>query len=80
MCMRNADRLFSVDNPVIVAQGEIHHRANDDLIVDGDGAFHDIVHPQDAALRRIEDRGGEKRAVDAAVGDRKSAPLHLVNR
>ena len=73
------DRLFPVDDPVIVGEGQIHHGADDDLIVDDDGPLDDVVHAQDAALGRVEDRGREERAEDAAIGDGERAALHLID-
>jgi hypothetical protein len=40
---------------------------------DRHGPFLDGVHAEDAALGRIEDRRGEERAEDAAVGDGEDA-------
>jgi hypothetical protein len=62
---------------VIVAEGEIHHRADDDLAVDGDGALGDGVQAEDGALRRIDDGGRQHRAEDAAVGDGEDAALEV---
>ena len=50
------DGFLAVDEAVVVAEREIHHRADDDLAVDGDRALLDRVHAEDAALRRVEDR------------------------
>jgi hypothetical protein len=46
------DGLLAVDEAVVVAEGEIHHRADDDLAVDGDRALVDGVQAEDGALRR----------------------------
>ena len=79
MCTRKRDRFFSVDNAVVVAEGEIHHGANDNLIVDDNGALDDVVHAENAALRRIENRSREERAENAAIRDRERAPLHIID-
>jgi hypothetical protein len=47
------DGLPAVDEAVVVAEGEVHHRADDDLAVDGDGALVDGVQAEDGALRRL---------------------------
>src|ERR1041385_3950674 len=47
-------RFFPIHRAVIVAQGEIHHRANHDLIFHGDRSFLDRVHSKDSALRSEE--------------------------
>src|SRR5258706_989663 len=51
-----ADRFTAIDKAVVVAEGEVHHGADLDLVVDDDRPFLDRVHPEDAALRRVEDR------------------------
>ena len=48
-------RLEAVDDAVIVAEGDVHHRPDDDLSVLGDRAFLDLVEPEDADLRWIQD-------------------------
>ena len=72
------DGFFAVDEAVVVAEGEIHHRAGDNLAVYYNGALLDFVHPEDAALGRVEDWGAQKRAVNAAVADRKDAAAEVV--
>src|ERR1051326_7845490 len=67
------DRFRAVDDAVVVGQRHVHHRADLDLAVDGDGTVLDGVQPEDADLRRIEDRRAEERPEDTAVGDRESA-------
>src|SRR5262249_19187676 len=39
-------RLAAVDEAVVVAQGQVHHRPDDDLPVPDHGALDDVVHPQ----------------------------------
>ena len=62
-------RLAAIDDAVVVGEREVHHRADHDLAVERDRALLDLVHAEDADLRRVEDRRGEQRAEDAAVGD-----------
>ena len=62
---------------MVVGEGKIHHRADHHLAVDGDGALLDLVHAEDAALGRIEDRGAQQGSVDAAVGDGEDAALEV---
>ncbi len=47
----------------------------DHLAVHAIGPLLDRVHAEDPALRRIDDRRGQQRAEDAAVGDRERAAL-----
>ena len=73
------DGLFAIDEAVVVAEGEVHHRADDDLAVEGDGALLDGVHAEDAALRRVKDGRAEERAVGAAVGNGEHAALQILD-
>jgi hypothetical protein len=54
---------------VIVAESEIHHRADDDLTIDGDRALLDGVHAEDGTLRRVDDRRAEEGTIDATIRD-----------
>jgi len=74
-----SDGFFSVHEAVIVAEGEIHHRADDDLAVEGDGALLDGVHAEDAALGWVEDRRAEERAVGAAIGNGEDAAGQILD-
>ena len=64
---------------MIVGQGQVHHRADFDLPADRHGTVLDLVHTQDRRLRRVQDRGGHQRAIDAAVGDAEGAAGHFVD-
>src|SRR5205814_6244622 len=44
---------FAIDCAVIIAEREIHHRADFHFPVDCHCPWHDFVHPENAALRRI---------------------------
>src|SRR5437763_11115557 len=72
-------RLLAVDHAVIVGQRKIHHRPDLDLAGDCHRSLLDLVHAEDARLRRIQDRRRHQRAVDTAVRDREGATLHLVD-
>src|SRR6267142_2628204 len=70
---------LAVDHAVIVGQRQIHHRADLDLAADHHRTLLDLVHAQNAGLRRVEDRRRHQRAIDAAVGDGEGAALQLVD-
>src|SRR6185436_7072220 len=53
---QEADRFPPVDDPVVVGQGHVHDRPELDPTFDAHRPLHDVVHPEDAGLRRIEDR------------------------
>ena len=73
------DGFGAVDDAVVVAQGDVHHWADDDLAVDGHRAIFDRVHSEDAALRWVDDRRRHQAAVGATVGDGEGAALHVVD-
>jgi hypothetical protein len=63
------DGLFAIDHTVVIAEGQIHHGADDHLTIDGHRALLDAVHAEDGALWWIDDRGAQEGTIDAAVGD-----------
>jgi hypothetical protein len=65
---------------VVVGEGDVHHRPDLDLVADGDRLPLDLVHAEDAGLRRVEDRRRRQRALDAAIGDREGAAREIVDR
>src|SRR5689334_548959 len=67
------NRLAAIDDAVVVAEGEVHHRPNHDLAVDGDWALLNFVHAEDANLGWAEDRRRQQRPENAAVGYRERA-------
>src|SRR3954447_23211205 len=72
-------RLAAVDDPVIVGECEVHHRADDDLTIERDWALLDFMHAENARLWGVEDGGRHERAVHAAIRDRERAALHLLD-
>ena len=68
---------FAVDGAVIVAEREIHHRADFHFPVHRHWARHDFVHPENAALRRIQNRRGEERAINTAIRNGECAALEI---
>src|SRR5690606_6329194 len=72
------DRFTAVDEAVVVGEGDVHHRPDDHLAVDGDGSILDGVQAEDAGLGRVDDGGGQQRAVDAAVGNGERTAFELV--
>lgn len=69
--------ITAIDQAVVVREGHVHHRTDDDLAFASDGAILDRVHAEDAALRWVHDRCGEQRAEGAAVGDRECAAFKV---
>ena len=56
--VEEAHAFLSVDDPVVVAEGHVHDRADFNLAVDGDRTLDDVVHAEDGTLRRVDDDGG----------------------
>src|SRR5262249_28057482 len=69
---QECDGPLAFDQAMIIRKREVHHGANLDLPIHRDRTVLDLMHSQNPALRRVQDRRREKRAVDAAVRDGKS--------
>ena len=54
------DGFFAIHDAMIVAEGQIHHGADNDLSINGHGALLDAVHAEDGALGGVEDGGAEE--------------------
>ena len=74
-----SDGLAAVEDAVVVGQGEVHHGADLDLAVDGDGLVLDGVQAEDGRLRQVDDRGAHEGAEHAAVGDGEGAAGHVLD-
>src|ERR1700730_5147676 len=72
-------RLSAVDEAMVVAEREVHHRTNLDFAGDRHRSLLNLVHAKDAGLRRIENRRRPERALYAAVRDGKGAALHFLD-
>src|SRR5215471_9407146 len=72
------DRFAAVDDAVVVSERHVHHRTNDNCPFSDNGSFLNRVHPENAALRRVDDRRRKQRAVDASVGNRKGSAPELI--
>src|ERR1700690_2246588 len=70
----------SVNDAMVIANAEVHHRTDGDgvvavLVGNHDRLFQDSAHAQDGNLRLIDDGHSEFRATDARVGDGERPPL-----
>lgn len=68
---------LTVDNAVVVAEGEIHHGTDLHFTIYGNGPLFDGVHTKDGDLGRIDDGGGKQAAEYTAVGDGECAALEI---
>src|SRR5262249_19137303 len=62
---------------MIIAECEIHHRTNFHLSFRGHGARHILLHSENAALRRIQNRRGEERAINTTIGNGECTTLEI---
>src|SRR5271166_6269858 len=73
----------AINYPMVIADAEVHHRANGDRVVAVFVGNHhrlllDAAHAHDGNLRLVDDRHAELGAKDARVGDSEGSTLHLV--
>src|SRR4051812_5635726 len=78
-------RVGAVDQPVVVRQRQVAHRADGDRlaevrVVHDHGALDDGAGAEDADLRLVDDRCVEERATAAGVGQGEGAATQLVRR
>ena len=74
-----SDGLATVENTVVVGQSKVHHGADLDLAVNGDGLVLDGVQAEDGSLGQVDDGGAHEGAEDAAVGDGEGATSHVLD-
>ena len=73
-----ADSFSAIDNAVVIAQGGVHHWANDDFTVDGNRALLNAMHAKDAGLRWVEDWCRKQAAVGATIRDGEGAAGQVI--
>jgi hypothetical protein len=73
------DGFPSVEQTMVVGEGDGHDGADDDLAVDDDGSVGDVVHAEDGGLGKVDDGGTEKRAEDASVRDGEGSSRHVLH-
>src|SRR3954470_7055879 len=73
-------RFLAVDEAMVVAECQIHHRPDDDLAVHRDGTLVDRVQTENRALRWVDDRRGKHRAENASIGNREDAAFQIGER
>lgn len=64
---------------MVVREGEVHHRPDLDLAVDGDRLLLDGVQAEHGGLREVDDGRAHERAEDAAVADGEGAAGHVLD-
>src|SRR5208337_790071 len=69
----------SIDDPVIVREGEVGHGSDGDSIVAHHRAFLDSAHTQDGHLRLVDDGQAEKTSETPRIGDGESPSLYILD-
>ena len=69
--------LSAVNESVIIGEGEVHHGTRHNLSVTHHRAVHNIVHPQNGGLRRVQDGGAHHRAKHAPVRNGEGPACHV---
>src|SRR5208337_2094178 len=69
----------SIDDPVIVREGEVGHRSDSDSIVAHHRAFFDSAHTQDGHLRLVDDWQAEKTSETPRIGNSESPFLYILD-
>lgn len=73
------DSLPAIQEPVIVGQGEVHHRSSLDLAIDDDSALLHSMEPKDGGLREVDNGRTHQRAENATVADSEGPTSHVLN-
>src|SRR5260221_10843317 len=60
---------LAVHHPMVVAQSQVHHRTDLDFVADSHWTVLDLMHAQNTALWRIQNRGTKQRAVDSTISN-----------
>lgn len=72
------DGLTTVDDSVVVGEGDVHDGAGLNLVANADGAVLDGVHAEDGALGRVDNGGAHHRAENATVGNGEGTAGHVL--
>ena len=70
--------LLAIDNPMVIAQGQIHHRADLDLTTKRHRTLLDLMHPKDTALWRVQNRSAQKLPINPPVRNSKHPAGELI--
>ena len=75
--LQKENSIFTVQQPMVVSQSQIHHWSSNDLITFHHWSVDNRVHAQDGALRWVQDRSAHEGAEGASVGDSEVSSLHV---
>src|SRR5688572_14920932 len=70
--------LAPIDDAVVIAERDVHHRTDHHLAVQWNRTVQDLVETQNADLREVEDWRTQERAKHTAVGNRERAALQVL--
>ena len=69
----------AIQETVVVCQGQVHHRADNNLAVHNDWLILDSMEPKNSCLRKVDDWSTHQRAEDSTVADGESTTGHILN-
>lgn len=69
----------AVQQSVVVGESQVHHRADLNLAVDGNGSLLDGMETKNGTLGEVDDRGTHERAKNATVADGESTTGHILD-
>jgi len=72
------DGFTTIDDSVIVSEGNVHDRSGQDLAAYDGRAELGCVHAEDSTLRHVDDRSTHHRSEDSSVGDGEGASSHVL--
>mmetsp|Transcript_72386 Transcript_72386/g.117430 ORF Transcript_72386/g.117430 Transcript_72386/m.117430 type:complete len:222 (+) Transcript_72386:339-1004(+) len=76
--LEECHRLAPINDAVVVGKSHIHHRADFNFSVDYVRPFDGGVHPQNSALRLVDNRGRHHGAENATVRNGEGASRHIL--
>ena len=68
------------DDPMIVGETKVHHGPDDDLPLPRYRRFHDLAHPENRALRLMNDRRCQKCSINTGIGEGDRTALYVLQR
>lgn len=74
-----SDCFPAIKETVIIRKGEVHHRSDLNLAVDGDRLVLDGVKTQYGGLWQIDNGSTHERSKDATIADGKSTASHVLD-
>lgn len=65
---------------MVISQCQIHHRSRQNLISYTHRSIHNVMHAQNGALGRVQNRGSHHGSKHTSIRNGKGTPCHLFHR